>query len=159
MQLLQKIERINEKLTLIMPELIAYGVSFLLKRNDNETVPAIHIENGTHEILLPDTSKKEYSFWEIQKIEIPKEKRMIGTAYCSIIWWGRFQIEDSGYLSEYYEKMGNFTSILRDFEADNINIQLEKTFEKYSLFHTEKQLFLFPYMSMKIDFSLKFLDC
>jgi hypothetical protein len=160
MNLQATINAINLRLASEITNYEAFGISKMLKRNDDETTPIIYLGSGKSQDLFPDTSKIQYSFFEVEQVNLPEDKQMLSNASVNLIFWG--QLDKIDPLKNYdfsLEHLQKIIDILREFEVENLVINFTDVFQKYSLYRTNKQLFMLPYFTAKIKMQLNFVEC
>lgn len=160
MKLTEKIIKMNEKLQNTIEDFETFGISEKLVREDGETIPVVSSGKEAYISLFPDTKKVQYSFFELKSIRHSNDILEISEAEMSMYFWARLDIILKDFDFDYrFIHIEKIIEILRFFEAKNIRTVYNDVFSNYSLYSTQKQMFLYPFFAVRFDFDLNFFNC
>jgi len=78
----------------------------------------------------------------------------------SLIFWGQLPKIDNTKTYDFTDELiKDIRKILVNNNCTNITAETENTFNRYTLFSSQKQMFMYPYTSFKIDFTISSKSC
>jgi hypothetical protein len=148
-----KIEQIRQRLTALTYISESYPAVKVMQRQDGSTYPGVYIQKGGQKILdlTPNTKFKSFVFFEKTSYTLNDDNEF----NLSLIFWGQLDKIDSSKEYDFTDEILNeITNVLKLCGAYNIISTFEDVFSRYNLHNSEKQMFMYPYTAIKIDFSI-----
>lgn len=135
----------------------------VMTRTNGETYPGVYVQSGNKKIedLTPNTTAKSYLFFEKRDpYNISYQVGEKNTYDLSVIFWGQMTQIDSSKEYDYTDELvKEIVEVLRTFSVTNIQVYFDNVFSRYTLHGSDKQMFMYPYSSFKIDFTIRGNSC